>query len=138
MQFNKGVELNGKLYTISGHRGMWRYDGSWKRMAKIPIPSWATWVPAYDTNDYANLTYTNFNENECEQYFPIHRKAPAFEEQSTSTEVLDRVIRVTVDGKQDTLVAGVNIKTINGHNILGSGDEIIFLKNMEEYLFKNF
>ena len=53
MQFNKGVELNGKLYTISGHRGMWRYDGSWKRMAKIPIPDWATWVPAYDTNDYA-------------------------------------------------------------------------------------
>ena len=53
MQFHKGVELNGKLYTISGARGMWRYDGSWKRMAKIPIPSWATWVPAYDTSDYA-------------------------------------------------------------------------------------
>lgn len=53
MQFHKGVELNGKLYTISGARGMWRYDGSWKRMAKIPIPSWATWVPAYDTSDIA-------------------------------------------------------------------------------------
>ncbi len=53
MQFHKGVELNGKLYTISGARGMWRYDGSWKRMAKIPIPSWATWVPSYDTSDIA-------------------------------------------------------------------------------------
>ncbi len=53
MQFHKGVELNGKLYTISGDRGMWRYDGSWKRMAKIPIPSWATWVPVYDTSDIA-------------------------------------------------------------------------------------
>lgn len=53
MQFHKGVELNDKLYTISGARGMWRYDGSWKRMAKIPIPSWATWVPAYDTSDIA-------------------------------------------------------------------------------------
>ena len=53
MQFHKGVELNGKLYTISGARGMWRYDGSWKRMAKIPIPSWATWVPANDTSDIA-------------------------------------------------------------------------------------
>ncbi len=53
MQFHKGVELNGKLYTISGARGMWRYDGNWKRMAKIPIPSWATWVPADDTSDIA-------------------------------------------------------------------------------------
>ena len=53
MQFHKGVELNGKLYTISRARGMWRYDGSWKRMAKIPSPSWATWVPAYDTSDMA-------------------------------------------------------------------------------------
>lgn len=34
MQFNMGEKLNGKLYTISGHRGMWRYGGSWKRMAR--------------------------------------------------------------------------------------------------------
>ena len=51
MQFNKGVELNGKLYTISGHRGMWRYDGSWKRMARIPIPSWVQWGDKNDTTD---------------------------------------------------------------------------------------
>ena len=51
MQFHKGVELNGKLYTISGARGMWRYDGNWKRMAKIPIPSWATWVDKNDTTE---------------------------------------------------------------------------------------
>lgn len=50
-QFHKGVELNGKLYTISGARGMWRYDGSWKRMAKIPFPSWATWLDASDTTE---------------------------------------------------------------------------------------
>ena len=31
---------------------------------------------------------------ECEQHFPIHRKAPAFEEQSTSTEVLETGIKV--------------------------------------------
>lgn len=28
----------------------------------------------------------------------------------------------TVSGKQDTLVSGTNIKTINGQSILGSGD----------------
>jgi len=31
---------------------------------------------------------------DCEQHFPIHRKAPAFEEQSTSTEVLETGIKV--------------------------------------------
>lgn len=51
MQFHKGVELNGKLYTISGARGMWRYDGSWKKMAKYPYPSWATWLDENDTTE---------------------------------------------------------------------------------------
>jgi len=31
---------------------------------------------------------------DCEHHFPIHRKAPAFEEQSTSTEVLETGIKV--------------------------------------------
>ena len=31
---------------------------------------------------------------DCEEYFPIHRKAPTFEEQSTSTEVLETGIKV--------------------------------------------
>ena len=31
---------------------------------------------------------------ECEEHFPIHRKAPSFEEQSTSTEVLETGIKV--------------------------------------------
>lgn len=48
-QFHKGVELNGKFYGISGQRGVWRYDGSWKKLAKIPRPSWAIWVSENDT-----------------------------------------------------------------------------------------
>ena len=52
-QFHKGVELNGKLYAISAARGVWQFDGSWKRLARIPYPDWATWVPANDTNDTA-------------------------------------------------------------------------------------
>ena len=43
-QFHKGVELNGKLYAISGARGVWRYDGSWTQLSKIPYPAWATWA----------------------------------------------------------------------------------------------
>ena len=52
-QFHKGVELNGKLYAISGDRGVWRFDGCWKRLARLPHPDWATWVPADDTSDIA-------------------------------------------------------------------------------------
>ena len=38
------MELNGKLYAISGARGVWRYDGSWTQLSKIPYPAWATWA----------------------------------------------------------------------------------------------
>lgn len=52
-QFHKGVELNGKLYAISSARGMWRYDGRWKKMARIPHAEWAIWEKqyAYDTSE---------------------------------------------------------------------------------------
>lgn len=34
-------------------------------------------------------------------------------------------VQDALDGKQDTLVSGVNIKTINGDSLLGSGDLVI-------------
>ena len=47
--------------------------------------------------------------------------------QLTRGSVVDQIptsswIEGELDNKQDTLVSGVNIKTINGQNILGSGD----------------
>ena len=38
-------------------------------------------------------------------------------------------LQETVAGKQDTLISGINIKTINGHNILGSGDEVLWVED---------
>jgi hypothetical protein len=36
--------------------------------------------------------------------------------------LFDEAIEIAKDGKQDTLVSGTNIKTINGNSLLGSGD----------------
>ena len=39
----------------------------------------------------------------------------------TQNEVIDKVNEI-IDDKQDTLVSGTNIKTINGTSLLGSGN----------------
>ena len=100
MQFHKGIELNGKLYTISGARGLWRYDGSWKRLARIPHPSWATWVPAYDTSDIALDIVVH-----KEKIYVIGEKAASdileYDEGSDSWNPIDSVIE-TYDETIDT------------------------------------
>lgn len=40
-------------------------------------------------------------------------------------------LTTTVSGKQDTLVSGTNIKTINGSSVLGSGDLTVALNKSE-------
>ena len=47
-----------------------------------------------------------------------------FVDKETLTYEID-AINISLSQKQDTLVSGVNIKTINGNDILGSGDIII-------------
>ena len=46
---------------------------------------------------------------------------------SKADAVTSRVQNVenSLEGKQDTLVSGVNIKTVNGHSIVGEGDVVI-------------
>ncbi len=45
----------------------------------------------------------------------------------STTPYVDIPVTVTepVDAKQDTLVSGTNIKTINGNSVLGGGDIVI-------------
>ena len=40
---------------------------------------------------------------------------------TTQNQVLSKVNEI-IDGKQDNLVSGTNIKTVNGNSLLGSGD----------------
>ena len=39
----------------------------------------------------------------------------------TNNEVIDKVNEI-IDNKQDTLISGTNIKTVNGNSLLGSGN----------------
>lgn len=40
---------------------------------------------------------------------------------TTQNQALSKVNEI-IDGKQDNLVSGTNIKTVNGNSLLGSGD----------------
>lgn len=57
---------------------------------------------------------------------------------TTSTNpVQNKVITATVNGKQATLVSGTNIQTINGNNILTSGNLTVgdvTTSNMQDYV----
>ncbi len=40
-------------------------------------------------------------------------------------DIIDQTARNGLSSKQDTLVSGTNIKTVNGNSLLGSGDLVI-------------
>ena len=42
--------------------------------------------------------------------------------ETSENPVQNKVITTALNGKQDFLVSGINIRTINGYDILGSGD----------------
>lgn len=67
----------------------------------------------------ANTTNYNFEKPAQTDYYDV-------EVQNNNWDKLDTELKKTNDNKQDTLVSGVSIKTINGESLLGSGN--IFIK----------
>ena len=55
---------------------------------------------------------------ESQGYLTEHQSLSAY----STTEEMNTAIDNAVSGKQDTLISGTNIKTINGESILGSGN----------------
>lgn len=57
----------------------------------------------------------------------------------TNTDIIDAISKahdpVDISGKQDTLVSGTNIKTINGSQVLGSGDIPIVIPDPAYYQY---
>lgn len=53
---------------------------------------------------------------------------------SSSNPVQNKVINTALSGKQDELVSGTNIKTINGQSLLGEGDIVISGDSDGEFL----
>ena len=97
-QSDLNTALGNKENTIaSGTTGQyWRGDKSWQTLDKSAVGLGN--VPNLDTSNPANITQNS-----------THRFV-------TDTE------KSTWNGKQDSLVSGTNIKTVNGNSLLGTGD----------------
>lgn len=95
---------------------------------------------AYDkikwVNNQTKLSATNFNHMEqgIENAHSIAEEAErtanaAYEAATSAKDTVDNITEhleeITAGTKQDTLVSGVNIKTVNGQSILGEGDLVI-------------
>lgn len=73
-------------------------------------------------NGKANTSHTHTIANVTNLQAALDGKA-----NTNHTHVIDNVtgLQTALDAKQNTLVSGTNIKTINGENLLGSGDIVI-------------
>ena len=81
---------------------------------------------AYAEYDSSNFLYSPDGNDEYTIRFP----------QNDGTIALTSDINTAVSGKQDTLVSGTNIKTVNGASLLGSGDiQVDGLKTLTMPLF---
>ena len=74
-----------------------------------------------DYNDLTNKPTNVSSFNNDAGYLTEHQSLSAY---STTVE-MDNAIDAAVSGKQDTLISGTNIKTINSQSILGNGDLVI-------------
>ena len=76
------------------------------------------WVTSqgYITNVITALGYTPEN---------VANKKTTLADNSDTFYPSQKAVKTAVDAKQDTLVSGTNIKTINGNSVLGGGDIVI-------------
>ena len=70
----------------------------------------------YITNVITALGYTPENQA---------NKKTTLSDNSDTFYPSQKAVKTAVDAKQDTLVSGTNIKTINGNSVLGGGDIVI-------------
>jgi len=81
-----------------------------------------------------NLTFPQFSADGLIQAQVYARRSISGETSSSGTTAWGTItgtlssqtdLQTALDGKQDDLVSGTNIKTINGNSILGSGDLVV-------------
>ncbi len=74
-------------------------------------------VANYD--DYASGSFVRRNDSGGQIYVPA---TPTANTHASSKKYVDDSLSSGLSGKQDTLVSGTNIKTLNGQTLLGSGN----------------
>lgn len=94
-------------------------DDTWEN-AKVSNPSWGTYY-LYDGHAYVwdgnSLEYFELND-----YQQTKDKTDSYTSNSKTTYPNSYALKEGLARKQDTLVSGTNIKTINDNSILGSGN----------------
>lgn len=84
-------------------------------LAGYATQAWVT-SQGYITNVITALGYTPENQA---------NKKTTLADNSDTFYPSQKAVKTAVDAKQDTLVSGTNIKTINGNSVLGGGDIVI-------------
>ena len=84
-------------------------------LAGYATQAWVT-SQGYITNVITDLGFTPEN---------VANKKTTLSDNSDTFYPSQKAVKTAVDAKQDTLVSGTNIKTINGNSVLGGGDLVI-------------
>lgn len=84
-------------------------------LAGYATQAWVT-SQGYITNVITALGFTPEN---------VANKKTTLADNSDTFYPSQKAVKTAVDAKQDTLVSGTNIKTINGNSVLGGGDLVI-------------
>ena len=118
--------FNSSTYTINGSI---LFNMPYKRDAFFVTSDGNVYIPYFqDRNNTYNLGEAVYNLEQRPQ--PVQSNWNEGDESSLAyiqnkPDLNQYATKAEVNGKQDTLVSGSNIKTINGQDILGSGDIVI-------------
>jgi hypothetical protein len=79
-------------------------------------------VTSTDITNLSNLSGTNTGDQDLSGYELLSNKENTTIDNNTTKYPTVNLLKTGLDAKQDALVSGTNIKTINTQSILGSGD----------------
>lgn len=100
---------------------------------KTAYDSTVTWISTNGANILSHLSNTSNPHNVTKTQVGLGN----VDNTSDLDKPVSTATQTEIDTKQDTLVSGTNIKTIDGFNILGSGD-VEILDSTNVYLFNDF
>lgn len=118
-------------YTTTNNSSNWNTAYSWGNHASAGyLTSYTETDPIYTTSSWYTTTNNSVNWNTAYGW-GNHASAGYLTSAAIGTTVqaydadLTSWAAITPSSKQDTLVSGTNIKTINGSSVLGSGDLVV-------------
>lgn len=116
LRYNVSYEVDGEPY---------QYDYETRYFIKTPMP--------YTPIDYVTSDELEQQVSEAISSETVVREIQTQVEQSITGKADTTAVTQALASKQDTLVSGTNIKTINNQNILGSGNIVITSATQTEY-----